>query len=115
MITVLPELHELPQKNASQVKNKWGDVVRLVRQTGSVAITNHSTVEMVLVDASRYQELSDAWQAIKLREASALEELSGRFDARLATLQQPDAGLKVKALMEAKGTLKRRSKAGASY
>ena len=115
VITTLPELGELPQKNASQVKNKWGDVVRLVHQMGSVAITNHSTVEMVLLDADTYRKLSESLQAAKLREASVLDELSSRFDMRLATLQQPDTGLKVGNLMNAKGKLKQRPKAGASY
>ena len=91
MITELPSLDDLPRQNASQVKNKWGDVVRQVHQVGSVAITNHSAVEMVLLDAATYRQLTEDLGAIKAREQSVLDELAGRFDAHLAVLQQPDA------------------------
>jgi PHD/YefM family antitoxin component YafN of YafNO toxin-antitoxin module len=115
MITELPNIQELPRQNASQVKNKWADMVRLVHQSGSVAVTNHSAVEMVLLDARTYQQLTEEIQALKAREQIALDELTNRFNARLAVLQQPDAGQKLNALLDAKGVLKKRPKAGASY
>jgi len=115
MIIELPNIQELPRQNASQVKNKWADMVRLVHQTGSVAVTNHSAVEMVLLDAKTYQQLTEEIQALKVREQIALDELTNRFNARLAVLQQPDAGQKLNALLDAKGVLKKRPKAGASY
>lgn len=115
MITELPSIEELPRQNASQVKNKWADMVRLVRQSGSVAITNHSEVEMVLLDANTYQQLTDEIQALKAREQTALDELTSRFKARLAVLQQPDASQKMRALFDAKGKLAKRPKAGVSY
>ncbi|HEY0200609.1 MAG TPA: type II toxin-antitoxin system prevent-host-death family antitoxin [Burkholderiaceae bacterium] len=115
MITELPGLEELPRQNASQVKNKWGDVVRLVRQSGSLAVTNHSVVEMVLLDAAIYRQLTEEIQALKAREQSVLDELGSRFSARLAVLQQPQAAQQVTALFEAKGKLAKRPKAGASY
>jgi len=52
MAAVWPPLDQLPRQNASQVKNRWGEVVRQVRQSGSVAITHHANVEMVLLDAA---------------------------------------------------------------
>ena len=115
MASQLLSLHDLPRQNASQVKNKWGDVVRQVRQSGSVAITNHAAVDMVLLDAATYQQLTDDLLALKAREQSALEELTGRFNARLAVLQQPDARRKATALLDARGKLGRRPKAGASF
>lgn len=114
MITELPSLEELPRQNASQVKNKWGDVVRLVHQSGSVAVTNHSSVEMVLVDAATYRKLAQSISALKAREQLVLDELAQRFDARLATLQQSSAR-KVTALFESRGKLAKRPKAGASF
>jgi prevent-host-death family protein len=105
MITELPNIQELPRQNASQVKNKWADLVRQVRQSGSVAVTNHSAVEMVLLDASTYQQLTEEIQALKAREQTALDELTNRFNARLAVLQQPDAAQKLKSLFDAKGVL----------
>lgn len=115
MLTELPNIQELPRQNASQVKNKWADLVRQVRQSGSVAVTNHSAVEMVLLDAGTYQQLTEEIQALKAREQTALDELTSRFNARLAVLQQPDAAQKLKSLFDAKGVLTKRPKAGASY
>lgn len=111
----LPDLLDLPRQNASQVKNKWADVVRLVHQSGSVAVTNHSTVEMVLLDAETYQQLTAQVQAYKDREQSALDELTQRFDARLQSLQQPQAAQGVRSLLAAKGKLGKRPKAGSTF
>jgi prevent-host-death family protein len=115
MITELLSLDDLPRQNASQVKNKWGDVVRQVHQMGSVAITSHSAVEMVLLDAATYQQLTEDLGAIKEREQSILDDLAGRFNTRLAVLQEPDAQQKVMALFDSRGKLARRPKAGASF
>jgi prevent-host-death family protein len=115
MITTLPALHDLPRQNASQVKNKWGEVVRQVRQSGSVAITNHAAVEMVLLDAATYQQLTEDLQTLGAREQTVLAELSARFDSRLAVLQQPEAAQQVGDLFAARGRLARRPKAGASF
>ncbi|HSV61449.1 MAG TPA: type II toxin-antitoxin system prevent-host-death family antitoxin [Variovorax sp.] len=116
MTAALPSIEELPRQNASQVKNKWGEVVRQVRQNGSVAITNHSAVEMVLLDAATYQQLTDSLQALQAREQSVLDDLAQRFDARLANLHHGDAAARVGALFDAKGKLGgKRPKAGATH
>lgn len=122
MITPLPTLDELPRQNASQVKNKWGEVVRQVREAGSVAITNHAAVEMVLLDAATYRDLAARVESLnaqlQAREQAALYDLSGRFEARLAALQSPDASGKARSLFEAKGKLSKgakRAKAGSAY
>lgn len=115
MINELPLLDTLPRQNASQVKNKWGDLVRLVQASGSVAVTNHSAVEMVVLDASTYRQLTEDIQALKVREQTVLSELAQRFDVRLAVLQQPDADRKMTAVFEARGKLVQRPKAGASF
>jgi PHD/YefM family antitoxin component YafN of YafNO toxin-antitoxin module len=115
MITELPSLDELPRRNASQVKNKWREVARLVQELGSVAVTNHAAVEMVLLRAATYRQLVQEVLALNAREQSLLDELASRFNSRLAALQQPDAGQKVQALLAAKGKLTRRPKAGPSF
>ncbi|MEJ8825107.1 type II toxin-antitoxin system prevent-host-death family antitoxin [Variovorax humicola] len=111
----LAELADLPRHNTSMVRNKWGDIVRQVHQTGSVAITNHSNVEMVLIDAETYRQVTDALATIKAREQGMLDELASRFDARLAVLRMPDAQDKVGALLASRGRLGQRPKVGASY
>lgn len=111
----MPLLEDLPRHSASSVKNKWRDVVREVRETGSIAITNHATVEMVLVDAATYQRLAAGAQAIQAREQSVLDQLNTQFNQRMAVLQAPDAADKVNALFERQGKLVQRPKAGASF
>lgn len=111
----LPELEHLPRQTASDVKNRWREVVRGVRETGSVAITNHSEVELVLVDATTYKRLTEVGAALNARERSVLDQLAADFDKRLSALQQPDAALKVGAVFASKGKLAKRPKAGAGY
>lgn len=115
MIADLPQLEELPRQTASAVKNKWREVVREVRETGSVAITNHSAVEVVLVNAEAYRQLAASAAALKEREASVLDELAAQFDRRLAGLQGPQAGKQAAAVFERKGRLSTRPKAGSTF
>lgn len=110
-------IDDLPRQNASQVKNKWGEVVRLVQETGTVAVTNHSTVEMVLVDVQTYTEMQQTLQAFQSREQAALDSLTERFKNRLASLQEPAAHEKLAALMQSRGKLSDtdRPTAGSSF
>ncbi|KAF1019454.1 MAG: hypothetical protein GAK30_03117 [Paracidovorax wautersii] len=111
-----PSLAELPRHNASHVKNKWGEVVRQVHQSGSVAITNHAAIEMVLLDAATYQRLTDDLQALRAeREQAVLDALSARFDERLAQLQQPDAADRLDALFAAQGAIDQPPHAGETF
>lgn len=111
----LPRLDDLPRQNASRVKNKWGEVARQVQQSGSVAITNHSTVEMVLLDAATYERLVREVAALKSREQAELDALAERFDERLLSLQQADAAERVASLFERRWQLGKRPVAGDSY
>lgn len=115
MLAMPPNLDQLPRQSASQVKNKWREVVREVRAAGSVAVTNHSEVELVLVDAAHYEQLVASAAALKAREEAALLQLATEFDRRLASLQEGDAGGKVAAVFEARGKLTQRPKAGSGY
>lgn len=108
-------LDQLPRQTASHVKNRWRDVVREVRATGSVAITNHSEVEMVLVDAATYEQLTAGVAALQARETSVLGQLAAQFDQRLAVLQQPGASDRVAAVFDRKGRLAKRPKAGSTF
>ncbi len=109
------DLDTMPRHSATQVKNKWAELTRKVQQTGSVAITNHAKVEMVLVEVGHYQEMAAQIQAQRQRDQAFLEELNRRFDAELAQLQQPDMRDKVEAVLKARGKLKNRPKAGATF
>src|SRR4051812_30497094 len=98
MLVELPALDQLPRQSASAVKNHWRDVVGEVRKAGSLAITNHAKVELVLVDAATYQRLSASAAALNAREGSVLDELAADFEKRLSALQGPDAAKKVDAV-----------------
>ncbi|MCB1975358.1 MAG: type II toxin-antitoxin system prevent-host-death family antitoxin [Burkholderiaceae bacterium] len=115
MTAALLEIASLPRQSASQVKNKWGEVVRQVREVGSVAITNHSAVEMVLVDAATYRQLTAGMTALQARERAVLDDLTGRFDARLAALQEPQAPVRVAGLFAAQGQGAARPRAGSTF
>jgi hypothetical protein len=90
-------------------------VVREVRTAGSIAITNHSAVELVLVDAATYEQLAAGAAALKAREASVLDQLASQFDQRLAVLDQHGTKDKVAAVFARKGKLAKRPKAGAAF
>ena len=115
MIAELPQLEDLPRQTASDVKNKWREVVREVREAGSVAITNHSSVEVVLVNAEAYRQLAASAAALKEREAAVLDQLSAQFNQRLASLQAPNAGDQAAAVFRRKGRLSTRPKAGTAF
>jgi prevent-host-death family protein len=115
VIAALPKLEDLPRQTASDVKNKWREVVREVRETGSIAITNHSSVEVVLVNAEAYRQLAASAATLKERETSVLDQLSAQFNERLAGLQAPDAGDKAAAVFRRRGRLSTRPKAGATF
>lgn len=105
----------MPRHSATQVKNNWAELVRQVRQSGSVAITNHAKVEMVLIDAERYEEMAAQVEAKRQRDQAILDELTRRFDEQLAVLKQPDIREKMQAVFDAGGKLKIRPKAGMTY
>lgn len=108
-------LDQLPRQTASNVKNKWRDVVRQVREAGSVAVTTHSTVDMVLVDAGTYEQLTAHAAALKAHEQSVLDQLAADFDRRLAGLQRSDAAGKMASVFTSAGRLASRPKAGTAF
>lgn len=110
----LPQIEELPRRNATEAKNRWGGFVREVRALGAIAITSHGYVEVVVIEAGKYRELAAFVGAAEERRKAALAELSAEFDRHLASLQGPDAKARVDAAMAAKGRVKTRSKAGDS-
>ena len=96
-------LKDLLSQPSTEVKNRWGQVVRQVHKSGSLAITHHSSIELVLSTAEHYQALLDEVSRLQARERSQLEELSAQFMRRLDTLQRPDAHARLASVMDAKG------------
>jgi PHD/YefM family antitoxin component YafN of YafNO toxin-antitoxin module len=73
MLTRLPSIQDLRQMNASLVKNNWAELVHLVHQSGCVAITRHSAVEVVLLDPAKYRQLAEEIRSLRVRERGTLE------------------------------------------
>lgn len=105
----------LPRRNATQAKNKWSDLVREVRKSGSVAVTHHDRVEMVVIDAERYQEMIALVDGAQERRRATLAELTAEFDRRLAELRAPDTRKRAEAAMASRGQNTPRPKAGSSF
>jgi PHD/YefM family antitoxin component YafN of YafNO toxin-antitoxin module len=115
MPTDLPRLEDLPQRKATQVKNQWGSLVRDVRATGSIAVTQHDRVEMVVMDAATYRTMAALAEEANARHQASLARLATDFERRLASLQDPETRTRVQAVMAARGRAKRRPKAGSSF
>ena len=114
-MAVFPQIKDLPQRSATQVKNQWGDLVREVRASGGVAVTHHDKVEMVVVEAGQYREMAALIEGARGRRQAALAELSAEFDQRLAALKAPAARERVEAAMASRGRVTPRPKAGTSF
>jgi hypothetical protein len=111
----LPQLEKLPRRNATEAKNRWGGLVREVRALGTIAITSHDKVEVVVLEAGKYQEMAALVGDAEKHRQTVLDELALEFDRHLASLKSTDARDRVEAVMAAKGRAKVRSKAGASF
>ncbi|MBL8266433.1 type II toxin-antitoxin system Phd/YefM family antitoxin [Steroidobacter sp.] len=106
MSAQLRSLDELPKRNSTQVKNNWSEVLRQVQQAGSIAITRHLTIEMVMISAGAYREMVDLFTELRARERRAkLDDLKRRFDERLAVLRQREARERLDAMLAGRGKL----------
>jgi antitoxin Phd len=78
------ELVETPVFSASDAKNAFGRILDAAVRSGMVTITRHDEPRAVILSIEEYRTLAGA------RE-SALDTLSGEFDAMLARMQAPSA------------------------
>lgn len=109
-------LSALPRIPASDVKTRgWRGVMRALAATGEVVVTNHSEPEAVILSTQAYERLVSAAAATESRIESGLDTLRLRFDERLAVLNQPDAGDRLRAISKRRTTLHGEVKAGAGY
>ncbi|MDR1934513.1 MAG: type II toxin-antitoxin system Phd/YefM family antitoxin [Candidatus Accumulibacter sp.] len=109
-------LTQLPRTPASDVKKLgWRGLMKLVRRNGKTVITNHDEPEAVILSTEEYAEIMRLAQQSAAKTESALRALRQRFDLRLAALQAPDAGERLRAVMRAPARLEGKVKAGASH
>ncbi|GGB59448.1 hypothetical protein GCM10011505_45280 [Tistrella bauzanensis] len=113
----LPDLKSLPHQDASQLRDKWDDVVDLVHSTGSVAVASRTDVEadMVLLDADRYEQLVAVVQNLQAREQVRLAEVTADYANQLDVLRQPDVRAKLQSVFDARGRQRVPAKAGQSF
>lgn len=107
---------QLPRTPASDVKKLgWRGVMLAVGREGKVLVTNHDKPEAVILSPDEYERLTRAAAATERRQEDALESLRRRFDERLATLQQPDAGERLRDVFAKAPTLQGKVRAGGSH
>jgi prevent-host-death family protein len=100
MSAIAIDIAALPHRDATEVKNKWGSVVRQVKALGRVAITNRKEPELVVMSAEEYGRLMTRLEEAMAYRERALQSLSARFDESLAQLQDPDAHKRLDTLFE---------------
>src|SRR5476651_1919595 len=97
----LPKIDEIPRRSATEVKNQWGDVIRDLRASGSVALTQHNKVEMVLVDAALYRSMEALDEAETERRRQVIANLDAEFEQRLAAMRDGHMRKRVEDVMAA--------------
>lgn len=110
------DLADLPQIPASDVKKRgWRGVMRALMSKGPVVVTNHSEPEAVILSAQDYTRILAIVKETESRTEEGLESLRRRFDERLAALQRPDAGDRLRAIGKSLTKLRGKVKAGTGY
>ncbi|TAL76987.1 MAG: type II toxin-antitoxin system Phd/YefM family antitoxin [Burkholderiaceae bacterium] len=107
---------QLPTATASTIKREgWKGVMRALNGVGRLVVTNHNEPEAVILSTQEYDRLIKAARAAANAVNDPLQALRDRFDARLATLDMPDTGNRLRTLMSNPGTLGGKVKAGETY
>lgn len=112
----LDPIDDLPRTPASDVKKLgWRGVMKSIGRQGKVVVTNHNEPEAVILSAQEYVDILRALHDVDARNESALETLRHRFDERLASLQDADAGQRLRSVMRKPAKLAGKVKVGASH
>jgi len=101
---------------ASAVKKRgWRGVMRTLRTEGTVVVTNHDEPEAVILPADEYTRLRAIVKRDEAAADAALDALRRDFDARLASLDAPDARDRLRAAVRQPARLRGKVKAGHSH
>lgn len=116
MAITVPLLEDVAETPASDFKRLgWRGVMKGVAREGRVLVTNHREPEAVILSIQEYTALVSAAAAADRVQESALDLLRRSFDERLAALRKPDAGDRLRALINEPTQLGGAVKAGADY
>jgi len=109
-------LAHLPVAPASSVKKDgWRGMMRALSTEGRLLVTNHNHPEAVILSTAEYTKLVKAAAAAEQLVPNPLVELRRKFDERLAALDAPDAGDRLRDLMQNPAPLNGQVKAGATF
>lgn len=92
-------------------RSGWRGLVRMLAFEGRLLITMAGRPEAVLLSIAEYSRLVKRKGNASLK----LADLQRRFDVRLASLQETDAGVRLRAIMSKPGRLAGKVKAGQPY
>lgn len=113
---VYKNLEQLPRTPASDVKKLgWRGVMRAIKLSGKVVVTNHNEPEAVIILVEEYEAMVRIMQQAESNNASVLDSLRHRFNERLMVLQTPDASDRLRSVMRGPAKLGGKVKAGAGY
>lgn len=115
MKTKATPIQALRQLAASEVKNQWKQMKRSVHDLGPVVVTNHSDPELVIMSPQDYVRIMERLSEVEDDRQAKLATLQRRFDERLASLQTPDAGDRLRSIMDAPAHLEGKIKAGSDF
>lgn len=106
-------LAQLPRTPASDVKRLgWKSLMKAIRSGGRLVVTNHNEPEAVILSAEEYANLMRLAQQTTMNTEATLANLRHSFDQRLAALQTPDAGDRLRSVMREAARLEGKVKAG---
>ena len=112
----LDALEDLPRTPASDVKKLgWRGVMRSIGRNGKVVVTNHNEPEAVILSADEYGALMHALRNAEAKNESVLDALRDRFDERMASLQEADAGSRLRGVMHGPAKLGGKVKVATSH
>jgi PHD/YefM family antitoxin component YafN of YafNO toxin-antitoxin module len=104
----------LPAAPASAVKREgWRAMMRRLAANGRLVVTNHNHPEAVILSTAEYTRLLAA--AAGQSAPDPLAGLRQQFDERLATLNAPDAGDRLRSLIQQPAALGGKVLAGSPH
>ena len=109
----LQNIEQIPASDLNRLG--WRGVMKRVAHVGRVVVTNRGEPEAVILSIREYTALVSTPAGADHDQTSPLEALRRSFDERLAVLREPDAGDRLRALIDEPTRTGGMVKAGASH
>lgn len=117
VVKLVSDFHDLSSRKSTEVKTHWRDIKADISKGQPIVIFNHKQPEAVILSPEAYQSMIGELEVSRKGRSNALEELSRRFDAKLASLNASDSVEKINSLFTSGVENNRitRPKAGQSF